>query len=91
MPHRVQAIKALRAKLKTSAVVNVSPPLLSEGETYLIELVASQELMNAKLLRIVDDAPLGRGFSFQLSHRRIFIYEQDLRAGPGGMLLAMSA
>jgi hypothetical protein len=66
-------------------------PLLSEGETYQMELGASERLTSATLLRIVDDTPLGRGFSFQLPDRRVFIYEHDLRPGPDSVLLTMAA
>jgi hypothetical protein len=90
MPNRVQTIDALRAKL-TCPVVSARLPLLSEGTTYFMELAASEILTSATLRRIVDDAPLGRGFSFQLSDRRVFIYERDLRPGPNGTLLAMPA
>lgn len=89
MPSRVQTIDALRAKLVARATVSARLPLLSEGETYRMELGASERLTSATLRRIVDDTPLGRGFSFQLPGRRVFIYEHDLRPGPDGMLLAM--
>jgi hypothetical protein len=91
MPNRVQMIDALRAKLAARAVVSASFPLLSEGATYLMELTASGILTSATLRRIVDDTPLGRGFSFQLPDRRVFIYERDLRPGPDAMLLATQA
>jgi hypothetical protein len=91
MPNRVQMIDTLCAKLAARAVVSASLPLLSEGATYQMELTATETLTSATLRRIVYDTPLGRGFSFQLPGRRIFIYEQDLRPGPNGMLLAMVA
>jgi hypothetical protein len=91
MPNRVQMIDALRAKLEDRAVVSADLPTLGEGATYLIELTASEMLTSATLRRIVDDTPLGRGFSFQLPDRRVFIYGHDLRPGPGVVLLAMPA
>jgi hypothetical protein len=91
MPNRVQMIDALRAKLAARAVVSASLPLLSEGATYQMELTVSETLTSATLHRIVDDTPLGRGFSFQLPGRRVFIYKKDLRLGPDGMLLALVA
>ena len=91
MPNRVQMIDALRAKLADRAVASADLPTLSEGATYLMELTASEMLTSATLRRIVDDTPLGRGFSFQLPGRRVFIYERDLKPGPDGMLLAMAA
>ncbi|MEH2566675.1 hypothetical protein V1289_006302 [Bradyrhizobium sp. AZCC 2289] len=89
MPNRVQMIDALRTKLAARAVVPASLPLLSEGATYQMELTVSETLTSATLRRIVDDTPLGRGFSFQLPGRRVFVYEKDLRPGPDVMLLAM--
>jgi hypothetical protein len=91
MPNRIQMIEALRAKLAARAVRSVGLPTLSEGATYLMELTASEMLTSATLRRIVDAAPLGRGFSFQLPGRRVFIYERDLRPGPNGTLLAVRA
>jgi hypothetical protein len=91
MPNRVQMINTLRAKLAARAVVSARHPLLSEGATYQMELTVSETLTSATLRRIVDDTPLGRGFSFQLPGRRVFICEKDLRPGPDGMLLAMVA
>ncbi|WP_334401375.1 hypothetical protein [Bradyrhizobium sp. AZCC 2289] len=82
-------IDALRTKLAARAVVPASLPLLSEGATYQMELTVSETLTSATLRRIVDDTPLGRGFSFQLPGRRVFVYEKDLRPGPDVMLLAM--
>ena len=70
-------------------IVPTSLPLLSEGTTYRMELIGSERVVRATLRNIVEDSPLGRGFSFQLSNRRLFIYERDLRPGPNGMLLAM--
>jgi hypothetical protein len=66
-------------------------PLLSEGARYRVELICSEKVVSATLLRIVEDSPLGRGFSFQLRNRRLFVYERDLLPGPDGMLLAMVA
>jgi len=91
MPNRVQMIDALRAKLAARAEVSASLPLLSEGVTYQMELTVSETLTSATLLRIVDDTSLGRGFSFQLPGRLVFIYEKDLRPGPNVTLLAMVA
>jgi hypothetical protein len=84
-------IDALRTKLAAHAVVSVGLPTLSEGATYLMELTASETITIATLRMIVDDTPHGRGFSFQLPGRRVFIYERDLRPGPDAMLLAMPA
>jgi hypothetical protein len=89
MPDGIQMSDALRAGLATRASVTGKLPLLREGTTYQMELSASEGLTSATLHRIVDDAPLGRGFSFQLLGRRVFIYERALRPGPDGMLLAM--
>jgi hypothetical protein len=91
MPNRVQMVDALRAKLAARAVASADLPTLSEGTTYLMELTASEMLTSATLRRIVDDTPLGRGFSFQLPGRRVFIYERDLRPSPNGTLLAIPA
>jgi hypothetical protein len=91
MPNRAQMIHALRAKLADRAEVSADLPTLSEGTTYLMELTASEMVTSATLRRIVDDTPLGRGFSFQLPDRRVFIYERDLRPGPNGTLLAIPA
>lgn len=91
MPNRVQMIDALRDKLASRAVLSANLPLLSEGATYQMELTASETLTSATLRLIVDDTPFGRGFSFQLPGRRIFIYERDLRPGPNFMVLAMRA
>jgi hypothetical protein len=91
MPNRVQMIDALRAKLEDRVVASADLPLLSEGVTFQMELTASEMLTSATLRRIVDDTPLGRGFSFQLPDRRVFIYERDLLPGPNGTLLAIRA
>jgi hypothetical protein len=91
MPNRVQMIDAMRAKLADRAVGSANLPTLTEGAIYLMELTASEMLTSATLRRIVDDTPLGRGFSFQLPDRRVFIYERDLRPGPNGTLLALPA
>lgn len=88
MPNRVQTIDALRTKL-ADRVPPASLPLLGEGGTYRMELAVSETLTSATLLRIVDDTPLGRGFSFQLPGRRVFVYEKDLQPGPDFTLLAM--
>lgn len=65
-------------------------PVLSEGAAHRIELASTETVVNGKLRRIVDDAPLGRGFSFQLPGRRLFVYERDLRPGPDGCLTVMA-
>jgi hypothetical protein len=91
MPNRVQMIDALRTKLAARAVASAGLPTLSEGATYLMELTASETVTSATLRLIVCDTPFGRGFSFQLPGRRVFIYERDLRPGPDAMLLAMLA
>lgn len=85
MATRTQMIDALRAKLAAPVVL----PLLSEGGTYPMELSCSESIVSATLRRIVDDAPLGRGFSFQLPTEKIFVYERDLRPGPNGSLIVM--
>ena len=64
-------------------------PLLSEGATYRLEIISEERVRKAVLRHIVDDAPLGRGFSFQIGKRRQFVYERDLRPGPAGYLIAM--
>jgi hypothetical protein len=89
MPNRIQMIDVLRAKLAERALASADLPTLSEGATYQMELSTSETLTCATLCRIVDDTPLGRGFSFRLPGRRVFIYERDLRPGPNGTLLAM--
>jgi hypothetical protein len=81
---RKQSIEALRTKL---AAPLSDLPLLSEGAEYMMELSASETLVPALLRRIVDDAPLGRGFSFQLPTRRVFVYERDIRPGPDGSVI----
>jgi hypothetical protein len=91
MPKRIQMIDALRAKLTARAVISARLALLSEGATYQMELAVSETLTSATLRRIVDNTPLGRGFSFQLPDRRVFIYEKDLRPGPDAILLAIVA
>lgn len=63
-------------------------PLLSEGATYRLEIVSEERVRKAVFSHTVDDAPLGRGFSFLIGKRRQFIYERDLRPGPAGMLIA---
>jgi hypothetical protein len=83
---RAQKIEALKAKLSPQHL-----PVLSEGDTYRLELLAHERVERATLLRIIDDAPLGRGFSFQLKGRRIFVYERDLRPGPAGSIISMAA
>lgn len=88
---RNQAIAALKAKLQAGLIAADALPVLSEGETYRMELSAGERLVMATLRKIIDDAPLGRGFSFQLKDRRIFVYERDLRPGPAGSLIAMVA
>lgn len=85
MMTREQRIEAFRAKLAVSPAL----PLLSEGAGYMIEFCASETVVPAVLLRIIDDTPLGRGFSFQLPTKRIFVYERDIRPGPDGSLLVM--
>ena len=69
---REQRIGAFRAKMAMSPAL----PLLSEGSGYMLELCASETTVPAVLRRIIDDAPLGRGFSFQLPTKRIFVYER---------------
>jgi hypothetical protein len=64
-------------------------PVLSEGATYRLEIMSEERVKRATLIRIVDDAPLGRGFSFQIGKSRVFVYERDLRPGPSGYLIAM--
>ena len=85
MMTREQRIEAFRAKIAVPATL----PLLSEGAKYVMELCASETVVPAVLRRIIDDAPLGRGFSFQLPDKRIFVYERDIRPGPDGSLMVM--
>lgn len=63
-------------------------PLLAEGASYRLEIMSAERVVKATLLRIVDDNPLGRGFSFQLAKRRLFVFERDLTPGPTGYLIA---
>lgn len=90
MSRRSQAIAALKAKLDARRAVPAALPLLSEGKSYPMEFASSETVEIGRLRRIVDDAPLGRGFSFQMQHRRVFVYERDLRPGPSGELLVMA-
>lgn len=84
MPTRSQMIEGLRATLQSAM------PVLAEGREYRLETASGETIERALLRSIVDDAPLGRGFSFQLADRRVFVYERDLRPGPAGILLAMA-
>lgn len=65
-------------------------PLLCEGAEYMLELSASEVVVPAVLRRIVDNMPLGLGFSFQLPDRLIFVYERDVRPGPKGYLIVIA-
>lgn len=65
-----------------------SRPILAEGAKYRLELMSAEKIVRATLLRIVEDAPLGRGFSFQIGSRRQFVYERDLLPAPSGHLIA---
>lgn len=80
---REKRIEAFRAKTAMPRAL----PLLSEGAGYMMELCASETVVPVVLLRIIDDGPLGRGFSFQLSNKRLFVYERDIRPGPDGLLI----
>ena len=80
---RQQRIDAFRAKLAMPTAL----PLLSEGAGYMMELCVSETVVPVVLLRIIDDGPLGRGFSFQLPTKRLFVYERDIRPGPDGILI----
>lgn len=71
----------------TNEITTSALPVLAEGASYRLELMMKGKIVRGTLLRIVDDAPLGRGFSFQLTSRRLFVYERDLRPGPKGILL----
>jgi hypothetical protein len=82
---REQRIEAFRAKMAMSPAL----PLLCEGSGYMLELCASETTVPAVLRRIIDDAPLGRGFSFQLPTKRIFVYERDIRPGSNSSLIVM--
>jgi hypothetical protein len=73
--------------MKMTEIQPTERPVLAEGAKYRLELMSAEKVVRATLLRIVDDAPLGRGFSFQLAGRRLFIYERDLTPGPKGILL----
>jgi hypothetical protein len=84
---REQRIEAFRAKMAMSPAL----PLLSEGTGYMMEFCASETVIPVVLLRIVDDTPLGRGFSFQLPTKRVFVYERDLRPGPDGSLIVIGS
>jgi hypothetical protein len=79
--------RAFRAKMAVSPVL----PLLCEGSGYMLELCASETTVPGVLRRIVDDAPLGRGFSFQLPTKRIFVYERDISPGPDGSLIVLGS
>jgi len=68
-------------------IPTIDRPVLAEGSKYRLELMSAEKVVRATLIRIVDDAPLGRGFSFQLAGRRLFVYERDLTPGPNGILL----
>lgn len=70
-------------------IQKIELPVLAEGSKYRLELMSAEKVVRATLLRIVDDAPLGRGFSFQIGKRRQFVYERDLMPGPAGYLIAM--
>lgn len=71
------------------AVTPAALPVLSEGATYQLEITSQERVRRATLLKIVDDAALGRGFSFQIGRVRKFIYERDLIPGPRpGYLIA---
>jgi hypothetical protein len=82
---REQRIEAFRAKMAAPAAF----PLLSEGTGYMLEFCASETVVPAVLLRIVDDMPLGLGFSFQLPTHRLFVYERDIHPGPDGSLIVI--
>ena len=84
---REQRIKAFRAKMAAPPVL----PLLSEGAGYMMELCATETVVPAVLRRIVEDSPLGRGFSFQLPTKRIFVYERDILPGPDGSIIVMGS
>jgi hypothetical protein len=71
----------------TNAIQQNTLPVLAEGANYRLEIMSQERVVKATLLRIVDDSPLGRGFSFQLAKRRLFVYERDLMPGPGNLLL----
>ena len=71
-------------------VARQAKPVLVEGCEYSLELASAEKIERALLRKIVDNAPLGRGFSFQLVDRRVFVYERDVRPGPGGTLLVMA-
>jgi hypothetical protein len=64
---RKQSIDASRANKD----VGSNPPLLSEGVEYAIELCASETVVLAILLRVVDDAPLGRGFQLSTANQAV--------------------
>jgi hypothetical protein len=84
---REQRIEAFRAKMATSPAL----PLLSEGAGYMMEFCASETVLPVVLLKIIDDTPLGRGFSFQLPTKRVFVYEHDILPGPDGSLIVMGS
>lgn len=75
----------------TTTMPNIQPanlPVLSEGATYRMEIMSMGKVVRATLIRIAEDMPLGRGFSFQIGKRRQFVYERDLLPGPAGSLIA---
>lgn len=71
-----------------TGVQQTNLPLLAEGASYRLEILSTERVVKATLLRIVEDNPLGRGFSFQLAKRRLFVFERDLMPGPAGYLIA---
>jgi len=64
-------------------------PKLEAGRLYLMEI--AEELVPATLRRIIDDASLGRGYSFQFlaTKNRVFVYEKDLQRGPDNILIVL--
>lgn len=68
-------------------IQTTTKPVLAEGANYRLEIMSQERVVKATLLRIVEDNPLGRGFSFQLAKRRLFVFERDLTPGPKGILL----
>lgn len=70
-----------------NAPAPIELPTLAEGAAYKLEIMSQERVVRATLARIVDDAPLGRGFSFQLAKRKLFVYEHDLTPGPKGYLI----
>ena len=91
MPSRAQTIDALRAKLTARPERN-SEVSASKRRRNLPDGIERQPKRSRapRCSGSLTTRRYGRGFSFQLPDRRVFIYEHDLRPGPDGALLAMA-